>query len=52
MHDIYDFTAAEVEEIIPKLIQEGYQLVTVEELMYYKKIDVSGGETYPWLTAR
>ncbi len=48
LHDIYDSTAEAAEEFIPKLIQKGYQLVTVEELLYYKNIEVNGGETYPW----
>lgn len=37
MHDIYDSTADAVEEVVPQLIQAGYQLVTVEELMLYKQ---------------
>lgn len=48
MHDIQDSTAEAVKEIVPKLISKGYQLVTVEELLYYKDIDIQGGETYPW----
>lgn len=36
MHDIYDSTLEASEYIIPWLINEGYQLVTVSELIYYK----------------
>lgn len=36
MHDIYLPTAEAVENIVPKLIEEGYQIVTVSELIYYK----------------
>lgn len=36
MHDIYPTTADAVEKIVPKLIKEGYQLVTVSELIAYK----------------
>lgn len=36
MHDIYPSTADAVEKIVPMLIKEGYQLVTVSELIAYK----------------
>jgi peptidoglycan/xylan/chitin deacetylase (PgdA/CDA1 family) len=36
MHDIYSSTAEAVEKIVPKLIEEGYQLVTVSELIQVK----------------
>ena len=36
MHDIHPETAEAAKRIIPDLIEEGYQLVTVSELMYYK----------------
>lgn len=36
MHDIYPTTAEAVEKIVPKLISEGYQLVTVSELIACK----------------
>lgn len=48
MHDIHDSTAEAAKTFIPRLVAEGYQLVTVEELLYYKGINVKGGETYPW----
>ena len=37
MHSIYTTTADTVEELVPELIEKGYQLVTVSELAYYKK---------------
>lgn len=47
MHDIYDSTLEASEYIIPWLISEGYQLVTVSELMYYKsKVNVRPGVQY------
>lgn len=46
MHDIYDSTAEASEMIIPWLISEGYQLVTVSELMKYRGIELAAGETY------
>ncbi|MBR3738148.1 MAG: polysaccharide deacetylase family protein [Eubacterium sp.] len=36
MHEIYDSTAAAVKKMVPKLIKEGYQLVTCEELIVAK----------------
>lgn len=36
MHDIYDSTAEAVEILIPKLKEQGYQVVSVSELARYK----------------
>ena len=36
MHSIYETTADAVEELVPELINKGYQLVTVSELAKYK----------------
>ena len=36
MHSLYDFTAEATEELVPWLIKEGYQLVTVSEMLMYK----------------
>lgn len=36
MHDIYPTTAAAVKKIVPKLIEEGYQIVTVSEMLAAK----------------
>ncbi len=46
MHDLYPSTAAAVEKLVPKLCKKGFQLVTVEELFYYKGIDAKGGKVY------
>ena len=46
MHDLYPSTAAAVEKLVPKLRKKGSQLVTVEELFYYKGIDAKGGKVY------
>ena len=46
MHDLYPSTAAAVEKLVPKLRKKGFQLVTVEELFYYKGIDAEGGKVY------
>lgn len=36
MHSIYDFSEKATENIVPWLVKEGYQLVTVSELLQYK----------------
>lgn len=47
MHDIYDSTLEASEYVIPWLISEGYQLVTISELMHYKgKVQLQPGVTY------
>ena len=46
MHDIYQATAEATEVIVPWLEKEGYQLVTVSELMKYKGIELQKGVTY------
>ena len=46
MHDIYRATTNSLEIFIPKLIEEGYQLVTVSELLYYKGINTESGKVY------
>ncbi len=46
MHDLYPSTAAAVEKLVPKLVKEGYQLVTIDELFYYKGIQAKGGKVY------
>ena len=46
MHDLYTSTAQATETIVPWLISEGYQLVTVTELMQLKGIDMKDGSVY------
>ena len=46
MHDLYGSTAAASEVIIPWLISEGYQLVTVSELLEARYGDIEGGRIY------
>ena len=36
MHNIYDSSAEAVEEIVPWLVEQGYQLVTVSQLLVAK----------------
>ncbi len=46
MHDLYGSTAAASEIIIPWLISEGYQLVTVSEMLEARYGEVEGGRIY------
>lgn len=46
MHDIYDSTASASETIIPWLVNQGYQLVTVSELMQYRGINMQNAVSY------
>ena len=43
MHDLYETTADASEVLIPELVNRGFQLVTVSELIRYK----TGGEPQP-----
>lgn len=38
MHDIYETTVKAMSEVIPQLVEQGYQLVTVSELMSIKGV--------------
>lgn len=46
MHDLYKSTADACEVIIPELVNRGYQLVTVEELYYYRDINLENNKVY------
>ncbi len=46
MHDLYPTTAKAVETLVPKLCKKGFQLVTVDELFYYKGIKTEAGKVY------
>ena len=46
MHDLYDSTASATETIVPWLIKNGYQLVTVTELMDAKGVSMQNGSAY------
>lgn len=46
MHDIYSTTVDAVEQLLPKLLEEGYELVTVHELAKLKGIDLKPGIAY------
>ena len=46
MHDIFSTTVDAVEMLVPQLISEGYELVTVHELAEKKGIELQTGITY------
>lgn len=46
MHDLYDSTATATETIVPWLISQGYQLVTVSEMMDAKGVQMQNGVAY------
>ena len=48
MHDIYSATANSLEITIPKLLEQGYQIVTVSELFHYKNIELKNGNIYSY----
>ncbi len=46
MHDLYSSTAEATKTIVPWLVKEGYQIVTVTELMQLKGIYMEDGSVY------
>ena len=46
MHDRYAATLNSLEIFIPKLLEKGYQIVSVSELFYYKEIELQNGKVY------
>ena len=46
LHDIHSATIDATIELIPMLLEEGYQLVTVSEMAAIKGVDLEAGERY------
>lgn len=46
MHDIHPTTIEACKTIIPELVNDGYQLVTVSELAYLKGVKLEPGKSY------
>lgn len=46
MHDIYETTAKACEFIIPEIIKKGFQLVTIQDMMEYKNIELKPNKKY------
>ena len=45
-HDVYESTAIAMSRLIPRLLAEGWQLVTVSELLHYKHGELEPGKLY------
>lgn len=45
-HDLYTSTAKAIELLVPQLIEQGYQLVTVSELLYFADETPKAGERF------
>ncbi|MBQ8724833.1 MAG: polysaccharide deacetylase family protein [Oscillospiraceae bacterium] len=43
MHDLYKETTEAALDVIPELVNRGYQLVTVSELAYYRDFEIENG---------
>ena len=43
MHELYDATSQACDTVIPWLNQQGYQMVTVSELIQFRQAAVAGG---------
>lgn len=46
LHDIHYQTVLASERLIPDLIAKGYQLVTIDELAFYKGVNITSGNAY------
>lgn len=52
MHDIFSTTVDAAEILIPKLIEEGYELLTVHELAAARNIELNGHTTYSQFSSK
>lgn len=46
MHELYTTTAEATEYIVPRLVEQGFQLVTVSELAAYKGVSLQNNKIY------
>ena len=46
MHELYDATASATEQVVPALVEQGFQLVTVSELAALKGVDLAAHKIY------
>ena len=46
LHDLHDVTAEAMQRVVPELVAQGFQLVTVEELFAAKGIEPQAGHYY------
>lgn len=45
-HDLHGTTVDAMEQVIPALLEQGYQLVTVSELLFYSDKEICAGNVY------
>ncbi len=45
-HDLYDTTAKAMKKVIPALVEQGYQILTLSELYSFRKGGVEAGKLY------
>lgn len=50
-HDVWDSTGRAMEQVIPQLIEKGYQLVTVAEMMSFRQEPLKPGWEYSFLNS-
>ena len=48
MHETYDSTATAVETLVPQLVAEGWQIVSVSELFKAKGLELKNGQVYSY----
>ena len=46
LHDLHESSVESLRTVVPALIEAGYQLVTVSELMEARGIEMKNGVTY------
>lgn len=51
-HDVWDSTGAAMETLIPQLMEKGYQLVTVAEMMSFRSEPLKPGNEYGFLDVK
>lgn len=49
LHDLQDATAEAMKRVVPELVEQGFQLVTVEELFRAKGIEPQAGQYYYYI---
>lgn len=49
-HDLYETTAKAMEKVIPALVEQGYQILTLSELYSFRKGGVEPGKLYTHLS--
>ena len=54
MHDLYKSTAEATKKIVPALVKDGFQLVTVQEMAIVKNdgVDLENGVVYTRISGK